>query len=172
MMAFAEQLGVPFRYDAMLWPRSDGGHQPWTYRLSPEEIVSLDRDDPERREKWQGLDANLSAGLSRSEAVYHCGAGYQAFHVDAAGRMTLCMMARRLSYDLLQGSFAEGWKFLGTLREEKRHLDTPCRTCTAGIVCTQCPGWSQMVHGDNETPVDWVCKVGRLRAAQVLSLHS
>lgn len=172
MRAFAGQLGVPFRYDAMLWPRSDGDHQPWTYRLSAEEIVSLDRNDPDRRAKWQGLDAKFSARLSRSDAVYHCGAGYHAFHVDAAGRMSLCMMARQPSYDLLQGSFAEGWEFLGALREEKRHLDTPCRTCTVGIVCIQCPGWSQMVHGDNETPVDWVCEVGRLRAAQILSSQS
>ena len=169
MRAFAEELGVKFRYDGMLWPRSDGGQQPWAHRLSPQELVALDLDDPERQGTWQELDVKLSDGLVRSELVFHCGAAYHAFHVDAAGRLSACMMARRPSYDLREMRFQEAWERLGTLRLKKRQLDTPCRDCTAGIVCIQCPGWSQMAHGDDETPVQFVCEVGRLRAAKVLS---
>jgi radical SAM protein with 4Fe4S-binding SPASM domain len=169
MRGFADQLGVQFRYDAMLWPRLDGGQQPFAYRLSPEEVVALDRDDEDRWQRWLKVHETLSGGLARSERVYSCGAGLHAFHVDSAGRLSLCMMVRRPAYDLLRGSFQEGWERLGALRLEKRQLDTACRTCTVGILCTQCPGWSQMVHGDNETPAEYVCEVGRLRAAQILS---
>jgi radical SAM protein with 4Fe4S-binding SPASM domain len=168
LMAFADQLGAEFRYDAMLWPRCDGGRQPWTYRLSPEGVVALDQDDPARLQKWQELHDGLSEGLSRGRAVFHCGAGYHGFHVDAAGRMSVCMMARCPAYDLSRGSFREGWEFLGDLRQKERQLDTACRTCSAGIVCIQCPGWSQMVHGDDETPVEFICEVGRLRASRLV----
>lgn len=169
MRAFADQLGVEFRYDGILWPRSDGGHEPWAYRLSPEEIVALDQDDRARQQTWQDLHAKLSGGLSRRESIYHCGAGHRGYHVDAAGRMSLCMMARRPAYDLREMSFQEAWERMGALRLKKRQLDTPCRTCSAGIVCLQCAGWSQMVHGDDETPVEYICEIGRLRAAQILS---
>lgn len=169
MMAFAERLGVEFRYDGILWPRADGGQGPWAYSLSPQEIAAMDQGDPDRRRTWQELQAKLGGGLSRSESVYHCGAGYHGYHVDAAGRMSLCMMARQPSYDLRQMSFQEAWERLGTLRQKVRLLDTACRTCNVGIVCLQCAGWSQMVHGDNETPVAYVCEIGRLRADQLLA---
>jgi sulfatase maturation enzyme AslB (radical SAM superfamily) len=81
--------------------------------------------------------------------------------------LSVCMMARRPAYDLLEGTFQEGWEeFLGPVLRKKRALDTPCRTCTVGALCTQCPGWSQLAHGDDETPVEYVCEMGRLRAAQ------
>jgi hypothetical protein len=79
------------------------------------------------------------------------------------------MIARRQGYDLLQGdnSFNDGWdNFLGSLTRQKRVSETPCTTCPIGFLCLQCPGWSQLVHGDDETPVDYVCEMGHLRAAQ------
>lgn len=165
MKALAAQLGAAFRYDAILWPRLDGGQQPYAQRLSPQEIVALDQENPERMLEWQEAYSR-APNLTRQETVYACGAGHHGFHVDASGKLSVCMMARRPSYDLLQGSFQEGWQALGTVIKEKRELETPCRTCRVGVLCPQCPGWSQMVHGDNETPVEFVCQVGRLRAAQ------
>jgi radical SAM protein with 4Fe4S-binding SPASM domain len=168
MKALAGELGLPFRYDALLWPRLDGGQGPLAYRLPVHDIAALDRDDPERLRQWRLLYGRPGASTVRSESVYGCGAGLHAFHVDCSGRLSMCMMARRPAYDLLQGSFDEGWEqFLGALVGRKRVLNTPCTTCDAGVLCTQCPGWSQAVHGDDETPVDLVCQLGRLRAAHI-----
>jgi len=166
MRELAAELGVKFRYDGTLWPRLDGGEQPYDQRLSIEEMVALDLEDPERRQQWEETAAAFNSQLVRAERIYSCGAGLQTFHVDSAGRMTICTMSRRPDYDLLVMSFQEAWKRLGELRQLKRQLDTPCRTCTAGGMCTQCPGWSQAVHGDDETPVEFVCELGKLRAAQ------
>lgn len=169
MKAFADRLGVRFRYDAMVWPRFDGNRDPWAYVLSPQEIVALDGADLERQEKWLELQDGLRDGLVRAESVFTCNAGLHGFHIDAAGRMSVCMMARRPAYDLRQGTLQEGWRFLASVREGTRTLETPCRTCTVGILCNQCPGWSQVVHGDKETPVAYVCQVGRLRAERFAS---
>jgi radical SAM protein with 4Fe4S-binding SPASM domain len=166
MKALATQLGITFRYDGMLWPRWDGGQQPYAQRLSPQELVALDQDDPERMEQWQEA-YRRAPDVMRGETVYGCGAGRHGFHVDCTGRLSACMMPRLPAFHLLQGSFEEGWEAVGAVMQQKRQKETACRTCRVGVLCSQCPGWSQMVHGDDETPVDFVCELGRLRAAQL-----
>jgi radical SAM protein with 4Fe4S-binding SPASM domain len=172
MQALADRLGVKFRYDAMLWPRCDGGEEPYDERLSPHEIVALDLGDEERRLDWQRLHAN-APDFVRRDFVYSCRAGFRSFHIDCAGRLSPCLSVRSPAFDLLRGSFRDGWEnVLGTAIREARVQDTACRTCNAGPLCDQCPGWSQAVHGDNETPVAFVCQIGRLRAAQFDLSHS
>jgi radical SAM protein with 4Fe4S-binding SPASM domain len=165
MKALAAQLGVEFRYDGVLWPRLDGGQQPYAQQLSVQDVVALDLDDPQRMSEWRREYSRMPQPI-RSEFVYGCGAGHHAFHVDCAGKLSACMMARCPAFDLLQESFQEGWEHLGAVRLLKRQLDTVCRTCAVGVLCRQCPGWSQMVHGDDETPVAFICAMGRLREAE------
>jgi radical SAM protein with 4Fe4S-binding SPASM domain len=171
MRAFAESLDVPFRYDGMIWPRLDGEQKPIKYRLSPAEVIALDQEDLQRRTNFDKMHSEKRTQFPRSEMVYSCGAGYYGFHVDASGMMSMCMMARKPAYDLRQGNLEEGWRFLKSVRETKRVLDTPCRTCTAGVLCPMCPGWSQIVHGDDETPVESVCEVGQLRLQYISSIQ-
>ena len=172
MRAFADSLGVPFRYDGMIWPGLGGDTGPIDYRLSPAEVIALDLDDLERRTNFIIMQTENEDQYLRNEMVYSCGAGYYGFHVDASGLMSMCMMARQPAFDLRQGNVDEGWEFLRSVREKKRTLDTICRTCTAGVLCTQCPGWSQIVHGDDETPVDYICEMGQLRLERISSLQS
>lgn len=167
MQALARELGVEYRYDGTLWPRSDGGEQPYDYRLSIDEILSLDREDPERWRQWQEMAASFDGQPVRNEYVYSCGAGLRSFYVDSAGRMSVCAMARHPAYDLLQVDLREAWERLGAVRLRKRRRNTKCITCDAGALCRQCPGWSQVVHGDDETPVEYTCELGKRRAAQI-----
>ena len=172
MRLYAEQLGVKFRYDGMLWPRLDKSQAPFDYQLSLQDMVSLDRQDPERRQEWEKVAALFGGQMVRDEYVYSCGAGLHSFHIDSAGQVSICTMSRQPSYDLLQTGFQEAWELLGSLRQEKRKLDTACRSCTIGGLCTQCPGWSQAVHGDSETPVEFVCELAHLRSAQIQGIQN
>lgn len=169
MQNLAASFGVSHRFDGVLLPRLNGGGIAPGQRLSPAELVALDREYPERLEEFDRFSRDFAGAVVRSESVYSCLAGQRSFYIDSAGRMRLCLMALRPAYDLLQVSFQKGWESLGTVRGKKRTLDTPCRTCDAGVLCDQCPGWSQWVHGDDETPVDYVCQIGRLRAARALA---
>ncbi len=167
MRALAEQLGTQFRYDGMLWPRLDGSQAPFDYQLSLEEMIALDRDDPERQQELTRVAKLFGGKMVRAEYIYSCRAGLQSFNIDSAGRMGICTMSRQPSYNLLYTTFQEAWQCLGTLRQQKRKLDTDCRTCTIGGLCLQCPGWSRAVHSDNETPVDFVCKLAKMRTAEI-----
>lgn len=166
MRALADDWGVKFRYDGLLWPRLDGGEQPYEQRLSVDDLLMLDQNDAERQQAWDEVARQFSGQLARSEYVYSCGAGLQSFHLDSYGRMCICTMARQPSYDALRIGFAEAWERIGDLRQRKRTLDTACLTCTAAALCLQCPGWSQAVHGDDETPVRFICEMGRRRQAK------
>lgn len=167
MKAMAERLGLRYRYDGMLWPRLDGTYRPFDHRISFQELIALDYETPERRIEWDALAAAQSGRILRNEYVYNCGAGLRSFHIDSAGKMSICTMSRVPDFDLSQMSFLQAWEELGNLRHKKRQLHTACETCLIGGLCYQCPGWSQVVHGDDETPVDFICELGHLRYAQV-----
>lgn len=164
MKDLVESYGVEFRYDGSIFPRLDGSQAPYQYRLSVEEMLAMDLEYPDRAQEWRERSNQFEGVLVRNDFVFSCGAGLRNFHIDSRGRMSICTMARQPAFDLQKMSFQEAWSRLGELRKMKRQLHTKCETCTVGALCAQCPAWSQMVHGDNETPVEFVCQLGQARA--------
>lgn len=171
MSAMAESLEVKFRYDGLLWPRLDGSKSPLNYQLSIGDLIAMDNADSERREAFGKEVERLKGLTTRDERVFSCGAGINNFHVDSTGRMSICLMTRRPSYSLLELSLSDAWKALGELRQKKRVLPSPCLSCTMNSMCSQCPGWSQAMHGDDESVVDFVCELGRLRSENALKIY-
>jgi len=172
MKAFADELGVNFRYDGLLWPRLDGtGSFPQEVQLPLETLVAFDSDDQERNESVAKEIERLKDLKTRDKRVFSCGAGLRNFHVDSEGLMSICIMVRQPSYDLLKVSLLEAWALLGDLRGLKRHLPSKCTSCTMNILCSQCPGWSQAIHKDYETVVEFVCNHGLLRSMNALNIQ-
>jgi len=167
----ADQFGVKFRYDGLLWPRLDGGQKTSKYQLPPDELINIEFSDPSIYPLWIELAESHQGEMCRHKNVYNCGIGRHSFHIDAAGNLSGCIAVRRPSLNLLEMSFAEGWEKLGLFYKQERHLDTPCRTCTLNNLCNQCPGWSQAVFDDNETPVRLLCDLAYLRAEKVNNLE-
>jgi radical SAM protein with 4Fe4S-binding SPASM domain len=165
MKAYAEELGLDFRFDPMVNAGLDGSSHPLELRLTPNEIVDYDLADPQRMENWQQFLESHLAPPSDPERLYNCGAGLRTFHIDPQGRLSACLMARRLSYDLMEGSFRNGWHdFLPTVREQARSRPSPCAHCSLISLCGQCPGWAQIEYGDQERPIDFLCQIAHLRA--------
>lgn len=167
MQALANRLGVQFRYDGILWPRLDKTGDMGEFQISSRELLDLDKNDPLRKKEWDKVAKETTGQPIRAEFVYNCGAGMHSFHIDSMGRMSICTMSRQPSFSLLEMSFKDAWEKIGTVRASKRKLKTACQTCTLGGLCFQCPGWSQAVHTDDETPVDFVCELAHLRYNEV-----
>mgnify|MGYP001096135815 FL=1 len=167
MQAMAESFGVRFRYDGTLWPRMDGSLTPFDYQIPVEELIAMDFEVPERYDEWIRLARDFSGYPVRAKKVFSCNGGVQSYNITSSGKMTFCTMVRKPTYNLQEMSFMEAWNKIGELRQLERQLDTPCQTCTLGALCTQCPGWSQAIHGDNETPVDFLCAIAHERKKQV-----
>ncbi|MBI3912164.1 MAG: radical SAM protein [Armatimonadetes bacterium] len=169
MKRFAEEdLGVAFKFDAMINPRIDCSQSPLAVRLPPEEIVALDLEHPDRVREWQDLAARTvrpSVLAQHSENVYGCGGGMNAFAIDPYGKMSLCVLSEAEKYDLRQGSFQEGWEsFLRAVREQRRTRWTKCVACQLKGLCGMCPATGELENGDKESPVDFLCHVAHLRA--------
>jgi radical SAM protein with 4Fe4S-binding SPASM domain len=162
--AYVEALGLDFRFDAMLMPRLDGSRRPLAVRLTPEEVVELDLQDEERSQEMERV-CQQYWGRTAGDRLYSCGAGKRSFHVDPYGNLSMCLTNHAHTYDLRRGSFGDGWRdFIPFVRSLKAEEAVKCRTCPIMSVCGQCPAWSYLEHGDLETPVEFLCSVGRHRA--------
>jgi radical SAM protein with 4Fe4S-binding SPASM domain len=164
MKSWARDLGVEFRFDPVLHPRLDGGKEPLAQRLAPEQVADLDLSDAPRRREFQELAKNFR-GRVDTDFLYDCGAGSSSCHLDPYGRMFPCLLCRTTGFDLTRGSFKEGWrKFLPGLIRRKPQGDYRCGRCDLLLFCNRCPAWAQMEEGNEEAPVDYLCRLARLRA--------
>jgi len=163
-----EDLGLEFRFDAMMSPRVDCSLSPLAVRLTPEEVVALDLQDSKRVTEWKRFAARFNSPVRTSESyaeLYNCGGAVTSFAVDPAGKMSLCSLSQRDAYDLRSGSFREGWEsFLLQVRRRKSARLTKCTACGIMAMCGMCPANGELENGDPESPVDFLCRVAHLRA--------
>lgn len=165
MQAYAEGLGVDFHFDPELNARLDGDCKPSEFRISPQEVVELELADEKQSKSWREFCSKFWGPPLQPENLYQCSAGVGTFHLDPYGRLSACIMSRLPSYDLRQGTFREGWhEFMPKVRMKKRTRTVPCQHCDLISLCSQCPGWAQMEHGDQEKPLAHLCEIAHLRA--------
>jgi radical SAM protein with 4Fe4S-binding SPASM domain len=168
MKRFAEQdLGVEFKFDALLNPRTDCSQSPLAVRLSPEQAVQLDFSDPVRRAEYRKLaEAELAeANHKEDKQLYTCGGGQNGCAVDPSGKMTICVLSHRDGYNLRSGNFELGWNGrLSEIRKSERASKTICTDCRLQSLCSMCPAMGELENGDAESPVEFICQVAHLRA--------
>jgi len=160
---FAEDMVGLFRFDAMISPRLDGSRDALRYRLTPEEIVALDYEDEKKWEDWLDFSCRHWGSID-SDRLYKCGAGMYSFHVSSGGKLGLCVLDTNYRYNLTEGSFKEGWhRFIPRVRGKKARELTRCDSCELHPVCGTCPAWSTLENGGPEKPVEFLCRVARVR---------
>jgi radical SAM protein with 4Fe4S-binding SPASM domain len=165
MKTLAERLGVTFRFDTMLNCGLDGNVTPLDYRLSPEDILDLDRQDENRMRSWMELVRDFPGQDAGHNRIYQCGAGISTFHIDSTGKFSVCMLSREENFDLRTGTFHDGWEsFVPRVLAREWSRETPCRTCRLKSMCGQCPGWGYLEQGDPEDKVEYLCSVAGKRA--------
>lgn len=159
-----DELGLPFRFDALLNPRCDGRPGPLGLRLTAEEVVALDLADPARAEALREFAA-CTQPTGSGAALYPCGGAAHSFAVDPYGRLRACAISPGEGFDLRAASFREGWElFLARLRAQKLATDATCRSCALRALCGMCPANGELECGDARRPVDFLCRVAHLRA--------
>jgi radical SAM protein with 4Fe4S-binding SPASM domain len=162
-----EELGLEFRFDAMINPCIDCSPRPLAVRLSPREVVDLDLKDPKRVAEWRTFAEKFNGPvhtLEHLDELYACGAGVNSFAIDPYGKLRICVLSRD-AYDLRRGSFVEGWeRFILDLRRKKISRQTKCLNCEIKAMCGMCPANGELENRDAEEPVDFLCRVAHLRA--------
>lgn len=167
MKRYAEEdLGVEFKFDPLVNPRTDCSQSPLAVRLTPEQAVALEFCDPVRKAEYLRLaQAELAANLPISNQRYTCGGGHNGCAIDPTGRMTICVLSHRDGYDLRSGSFEQGWNGrLKEIRGSELTRETICTSCRIRSLCSMCAANGELEGGDAEAPVDFLCRVAHLRA--------
>jgi radical SAM protein with 4Fe4S-binding SPASM domain len=163
-----EELGLEFRFDAMINPRVDTSLTPLDMRLSPEEVLELDLKEPDRKNEWIRFCEHFKGPDHNSEEsgeLYACGGSHNAFAIDAYGRLSTCVLWHGETYNLREGNFKEGWEeFLLSVSRKKATRKTKCVACDLRSMCGMCPANGVLECGDAEEPVDFLCQVAHLRA--------
>ncbi len=170
MKSFAASLGLHFRFDAILHSALDRSSYPHSLRLAPSEIVSIENHDPDLVRIWPDHFQKLFDNIKPSRNMYLCNAGKQSFHIDAAGRLTLCLTARQPFFDLRDNTFKEGWEsFLPQVTDQQYKKGYPCVGCRLRTMCPQCPAMAELEYGETEKRVEFLCQVTRLRKEAFVS---
>ena len=169
-----------FRFDPQLHLRFDRDEGCNTEiraeRLTPEEIVALERADDERLSALQkGCDKLINEGFTHigCDHLFHCGAGNGSFNVSYDGKFRLCssLWAPETMYDLRHGTLREAWEQfvlkVRDMRSQRREYLERCRRCTMINLCLWCPAHSWLETGEMDTPVEYFCQVARARAEAI-----
>jgi radical SAM protein with 4Fe4S-binding SPASM domain len=182
-----------FRFDPQLHLRFDRdparNAEIRSERLSPEEIVALERSDPKRFEAMRKeCDKLVMPGRPSYEEclacaqrdtcenadaftrLLHCGAGNGNFSVSYDGLFRLCssLWHPDCVYDLRKGDLADAWHNLiprvRRMRSERKELLQTCRSCPIVNLCLWCPAHAYLESGELDAPVEYFCRVAHARA--------
>lgn len=148
-------------------PMNDGDCGPIDCRVSPEESMKIELQDSERKAFLDRLafdkTRNQKTERQRGGYLYPCAAGFQFVFITHDGHMQSCVKAVEPRYDLLNGNFDEGWKYLGEeYVEKKASANFKCLKCDKLRYCGQCSAAFASEMGNPEIPVPFYCERGEL----------
>ena len=166
-----------FRFDPFLHLRFDGNparnKEIKSERLSPAEIVSLERSDPERFQSLEkGCDKLIVPQFSHIACnhLFHCGTGNGSLCVSYNGLFRLCssLWHPDCVYDLKKGSLRDAWNNfvpkVRDMRSSREEFLAACRVCPIINLCIWCPAHAHLETGELDAPVPYFCTVAHVRA--------
>lgn len=147
-------------------------------RLTPEQIIALEKGDEERMNAFQ---ENCSTLINQDfthfgcNHLFHCSAGNASFNVSYDGKFRLCssLWAPETVYDLRQGALADAWNhFVPQVREmcsNRQEFLKTCRVCPLVNLCLWCPAHAYLETGQLDGPTPYFCAVAKARAKVLLN---
>jgi radical SAM protein with 4Fe4S-binding SPASM domain len=169
-----------YRFDPQLHGRFDGdarrNAEIWDERLSPEQVVALERADEERFGALvAGEDKLLSAEFNHigCDHLFHCGAGNGSFNIGYDGTFRLCssLWAQGTTVNLRETKLRDAWEMfiprVRDLRSSKREFRETCRRCELVNLCLWCPAHAHLETGALDGATPYFCAVAHARAAAI-----
>lgn len=167
-----------FRFDPLLHMRFDGNPERnaeiKTERLSAQEIVEIEKADPER---FQSMEEDCDKLINPEfnhygcDHLFHCGAGNGSVTISYDGKLRLCssLWHPDCIYDLRKkGSLTDAYrKFIPIVRDmrsARKEFIEKCRKCSIINLCLWCPAHAHLEAGKMDMVVDYFCEVAHARA--------
>lgn len=166
-----------YRFDPLLHLRFDRNERRnaeiMAERLSPEEIVMVERSDQERFDSLnKGCDKLINEGFCNNNCnhLFHCGAGNGSFSVSYTGKLRLCssLWTPETLYDLRSGTVRDAWENhipkVRDLRSKNPEFLEKCRRCPIINLCLWCPAHAYLEKGAMDAYAEYFCRVAHARA--------
>ena len=167
-----------FRFDPFLHLRFDRdearNEDIRSERLSPEEIVALEKND---RERFRALEKNcdklIVPEFERLTCghLLHCGAGLRNFTLGYEGTFRLCssLWHPDCVMSLKEAGLRNAWENLvpqvREMESGRKDFLERCRVCPLVNLCLWCAAHAYLETGELDKPVDYFCRVAHAREA-------
>lgn len=165
-----------FRFDPFLHLRFDANPvknaQIRSERLSPEEIIVLERSDPDRFQALEKSCNDFSApeDSNGNNSLLGCGAGMGSCCISYDGLFRLCSSLWHADclYDLRTGNLTDAFHNfvprVRSVRSKNKAFIGKCRICPLINLCMWCPAHAHLETGEMDVPVDYFCETAHARA--------
>lgn len=167
-----------FRFDPFLHGRIDRNSirnkEIADERLTPQQVVKLERSQQER---FEGLQKNCDKLISQdkertstNQFVFSCATGIGRFTVSHDGYFLLCSSLRHPDcvYDLRKGSLQDAFnrftRQVRAMKSDNTAFLNKCKICPLFNLCLWCPAHAYLETGRLDEPVDFFCQIAQERA--------
>lgn len=173
MEAQACAVGVPFRYDAAVFPcLPTRSNDPLDLRVPPEVVVKHDLSNSKRRGQWLERVEKMSGSLT-DDRLYGCGAGVTGFYADPFGNLSPCLMTTNYQTAQADRDFSDLWNNeLSAIQTKKKSRSDSCMSGEMRGACTHCPAMNFVETGDEEAESDYMIRTTELRYKAVMDLRN
>ena len=171
-----ERTKDSFRFDPFLHLRFDRNQKKneeiKSERLSAEEIVDIEKRDPERFQALEKrCDKLIMPELAHTSCahLFRCGAGNGSFSVSYNGFFRLCssLWHKDCIYELKKGNLKEAWQnFIPKVRDmrsDRKEFLEKCRKCSIVNLCMWCPACADLETGEMDSVIEYFCKIAHAR---------
>ena len=162
---FVESFGQEFGFTTSLSPRLNGDLSSLTYRVAPDNVVSLGGDQPgaDGNEKDCRIATDLLA--PQTDRLYRCGCGTDTIHINAWGELGTCTLQYERRVSLRAHPLADAIEMLfREIRTLRYQSESPCRTCEVHTFCDKKPTDARWECGTADAPIPYDCDVALARA--------
>ncbi|MBU0992271.1 MAG: radical SAM protein [Proteobacteria bacterium] len=182
-----EKGSAAFRFDPHLHLRFDGNEKRNTdiiaQRLTPEDIVELERKDPARmaalEKECTCHDSDSMEKNSHSiDRLFYCGVGFNDCSISHNGLFRLCpsLWHPDFLYDLKAGTLKDAWEaFTPRVLSNHAHrglTNRRCMACPLKDVCMWCPAHAFLETGDLNGEVAYFCEVAHKRSEKKVEMKT
>jgi radical SAM protein with 4Fe4S-binding SPASM domain len=167
MDKMAQAFGCEFKFDPMLNKRIDDNtfSDPVKYRISPEDVVKLDKAHPKRMEEWRQFCEKFVGKPIKDDRLFKCGAGLGMIHSDPYGIAKGCMMMAKDGFSVREHDLKWIWdEGILSAITRKKDFPMPCDACQLVNLCGQCAAWSIIESGDLKKEVAYLCDIAKIRS--------
>ncbi len=162
---FVESFGQEFGFTTSLSPRLNGDLSSLSYRVAPDDVISLRGDQPATDGNEEGCGISTDLLTPTTDWLYRCGCGTDTIHINAWGELGTCTLQYERRVSLRAHALADAIDMLfREIRAMRYQGESPCRNCEVHTFCDKKPSDARWECHDAEAPIPYDCDVAHARA--------